>query len=125
MTGNIYLILRHDFSVFMGSPGCMLPNTESVCNAQTEEVQGQYTFQEVVSIKMGIWICVIREAESSLLVSRAFYSKNKTGMLQRYLAGNIKEKELGCNGKAHILTTPNLTTSLVKQFFPISNLNFP
>lgn len=42
---------------------------------------------------MGIWACVAREAEIPLLLIRAFYSKNKTGVLIGYLAGNDKGKD--------------------------------
>lgn len=80
---------------------------ESLGDAQTAEGQGQNTFQGVVSTKMDIWEYVTRETEISLLVTRDFYSKNKTGVLKRYLAGNDMGKDLGRNGKAQVLTMPN------------------
>lgn len=56
---------------------------------------------------MGICVHVAREAEMSLLLIRAFYSKIKTGMLKGYLAGNDKGKDLGWHEKAHIPRMPN------------------
>lgn len=69
--------------------------------------KSQNSFQWVVNIKVGIWVYITREAEICLLVIRDFYSKNKTEALKKHLTGNDKGKDLGHNGKAHILTMPN------------------
>lgn len=107
--GNIHLVSKTRFFPFHKQTwhSCLLPNIESLCDAPTGEGQGQNTFQGMVSTKMGIWVYITREAEISLLVVSAFYSKNKTVLLKRYLAGIDQGMNLGGSRKAHISPPPN------------------